>query len=172
MGRHVGEVVHGGRCESDVRGSCLSQGMLDFSNLVKGKALGPSDLLGYGSTGDAREVKGIFGFSLGQTRDALAVGNQALGPSFMETQPLDCGSAVKLVQQGLSLADPLVQAKLQELMEWNSGVDEVLVAESSRFSPPSSIPSPTGSSSLGTTCTARAGTSMGSPGLGLEGWWT
>ena len=136
MGRHVGEVVHGGRCESDVRGSCLSQGMLDFSNLVKGKALGPSDLLGYGSTGDPREVKGIFGFSLGQTRDALAVGNQALGPSFMETQPLDCGSAVKLVQQGLSLADPLVQAKLQELMEWNSGVDKVLVAEAVGFLPP------------------------------------
>ncbi|RVW76065.1 hypothetical protein CK203_049184 [Vitis vinifera] len=75
-----------------------------FSNLVKGKALGPSDLLGYGSTGDARE-------------------------------PLDCGSAVKLVQQGLSLADPLVQAKLQELMEWNSGVDKVLVAEAVGFLP-------------------------------------
>lgn len=64
------------------------------------------------------------------------MGNQALGPSFLETQPLDCGSAVKLVQQGLSLADPLVQAKLQELMEWNSGVDEVLVAEAVGFLPP------------------------------------
>lgn len=79
MGRHVGEVVQGGRCESDVRGSCLSQGMLDFSNLVKGKALGPSDLLGYGSTGDAREVKGIFGLS-GPDQRCFGCGESGSGP--------------------------------------------------------------------------------------------
>ncbi|KAJ9701137.1 hypothetical protein PVL29_006470 [Vitis rotundifolia] len=104
MGRHVGEVVQGGRCESDVRGSCLSQGMLDFSNLVKGKALGPSNLLGYGPTGDAREVKGIFGFSLGQTRDALAVGRIRLWAlRSWKPSPLTVGLLLSWCNKGFHL---------------------------------------------------------------------
>lgn len=69
-------------------------------------------------------------------------------------------------------ANPLIQVKLVGLTGWESGVDEILVAEAAsfggRFSSFFSPSSPFGSPCLGAELSPMVGPSLGSPVPGLK----